>query len=244
MPKQALTHATIAQVTQQLAAQLGETAAAPIRQIQRIITVLGCERAQAFVAEALAREAEGGLRVPDGSRQRTLGGIFFHLVKAHVTPRQRRLLFHHAPPRRHPPQSNAPALPALTWPTRKSAVREGLEQKGVVHSVKITLIGRPGVIVTRSNCVLTVMESTRGPSLPRGLPAIPPTPTTYTIYIAHRHWARVADALANPDDKLIVEGWAAYDPELEGIAVFATFVTTTLTRAQQHQPATEMKPPQ
>jgi hypothetical protein len=39
--------------------------------------------------------------------------------------------------------------------------------------------------------------------------------------------------MTNPEDALVVEGWAAFDPELEGIAVFATFVTTQLTRAQR-----------
>jgi DNA replication protein DnaC len=45
--------------------------------------------------------------------------------------------------------------------------------------------------------------------------------------------AAIAAALANPEDALVVEGWAAFDPELEGIAVFATFVTTKLTRGEQ-----------
>lgn len=39
--------------------------------------------------------------------------------------------------------------------------------------------------------------------------------------------------MTNPDDALVVEGWAAFDPELEGIAVFATFVTTKLIRGEQ-----------
>ncbi|MEI7773121.1 MAG: hypothetical protein WCI67_24235, partial [Chloroflexales bacterium] len=97
--------------------------------------------------------------------------------------------------------------------------------------MKIILVGRPGAVASRPSCVITAMASTRGPSLPKGLPAIPETPTSYTVYIAHPHWNRVAEALANPDDALVVEGWAAFDPELEGIAVFATFVTTKLTRA-------------
>ncbi len=43
------------------------------------------ERAQAFVAQALEAEANGGMLIPDGSRRRTLGGIFFYLVRTHVS---------------------------------------------------------------------------------------------------------------------------------------------------------------
>jgi hypothetical protein len=227
----------IRRVADQIAAQLGERAIAPSVQIRRIVRVLGAERAQAFAREALAIEAQGGLRVPDGSRRRTLGGVFFHLVKARVKARERWLLFRRPPPRNRPPGSSAatPTQPDVTWKTRKPAVREALREKGAVDDVKIVLVGRPGAVVQRPNCVITAMDSTRGPSLPQGLPAIPATPTTYTVYIAHKHWARVAAALTNPDDALVVEGWAAFDPELEGIAVFATFVTTKLSRAAQQR---------
>ncbi len=216
-----------------IAAQLGERAPQPLRQIRRIVAVLGIEQAQALAQEALAVEARGGLLLPDGSRRRTPGGVFFHLVKTRVSARQRWLLFRRPPPRTGPPASSAPPVPVLTWKTRMPAVHEALGRKGDIHDVKIVLVGRPGAVAVRPNCVLTAMESTRGPSLPRGLPAIPANPTTYTVYIAHRHWARVETALDNPEDALVVEGWATYDPELEGIAIFATFVTTKLTRAQQ-----------
>lgn len=227
----------IRRVANQIAAQLGERATPPVLQIRRIVKVLGVERAHAFAREALAIEAHGGLLVPDGSRRRTPGGVFFHLVKTRVKARERWLLFRRPPPRTRPPESSAAASvspsPDMTWKTRKPAVAEALREKGDVRDVKIVLVGRPGVVVERPNCVITAMDSTRGPSLPKGLPAIPTTPTTYTVYIAHKHWAGIAAALANPEDALVVEGWAAFDPELEGIAVFATFVTTKLTRAEQ-----------
>lgn len=224
-------------VADQLAAQLGERATPPVLQIRRIVKVLGVERAQAFAREALVIEAQGGLLVPDGSRRRTPGGVFFHLVKSRVKARERWLLFRRPPPRTRPPASsastNASTQPEVAWKTRKPVVAAALSEKGVIHDVKIVLVGRPGVVVERPNCVITAMDSTRGPSLPKGLPAIPSTPTTYTVYIAHKHWAGIAAALANPEDTLVVEGWAAFDPELEGIAVFATFVTTKLTRGEQ-----------
>lgn len=69
----------------QLAAQLGETHAGPRATIWRTVRTLGPERAQAFVAQAQEVEANGGMMLPDGSRKRTLGGIFFYLVRTQIS---------------------------------------------------------------------------------------------------------------------------------------------------------------
>jgi hypothetical protein len=59
----------------------------------------------------------------------------------------------------------------------------------------------------------------------------------YTVYIGAKQWKNVAQAIQNPEDRLIVEGFAAFDPGLEGMAVFATNTTTTLLQQQKRQPA-------
>ncbi len=51
----------------------------------RTVRTLGPERAQAFVTQSLEVEANGGMLVPDGSRRRTLGGIFFYLVRTQIS---------------------------------------------------------------------------------------------------------------------------------------------------------------
>ncbi len=68
-----------------IAAQLGETHAGARATIWRTVRTIGPERAQAFVVLALDVEANGGMLIPDGSRKRTLGGIFFYLVRTQVT---------------------------------------------------------------------------------------------------------------------------------------------------------------
>ncbi len=75
----------ITSIAAAIAAQLGETAPGPRATIWRTVRTLGPERAQAFVAQAQEVEANGGMLVPDGSRTRTLGGIFFYLVRTQVT---------------------------------------------------------------------------------------------------------------------------------------------------------------
>ncbi len=101
--------------------------------------------------------------------------------------------------------------------------------RGEIPTMKITLIGRPGPITTSpAGTITTTMTSRLVPALPRGVPAPPTTPTPYTVYIAPKQWAKVAAALQNPDDALIIEGYPATDTERPGITVFATNVTTKL----------------
>ncbi len=68
-----------------IADQLGETVGGARATIWRTVRTLGPERAQAFVAQAQEVEANGGMLVPDGSRKRTLGGIFFYLVRTQIS---------------------------------------------------------------------------------------------------------------------------------------------------------------
>ena len=56
-------------------------------QIKRIVRTIGEERALALLQQALEREQQGGLLLPDGKR-RTLGGVFFGLVKEQVSPEE------------------------------------------------------------------------------------------------------------------------------------------------------------
>jgi hypothetical protein len=74
---------------QQIATTLGETESVPLMHIRRIVQTLGPERALQLLAQAQAVEAQGGLMLLDGSRRRTLGGVFFRLVREQTTPAER-----------------------------------------------------------------------------------------------------------------------------------------------------------
>jgi hypothetical protein len=101
--------------------------------------------------------------------------------------------------------------------------------------VKGTLIGRPGEIVERQGVIILAIKSTTAPSLPKGLPALPAQPTNYLVFVSQKQWKRVADALQNPDDKLIIEGYPVHHPRFAGITVYATQVTTKLLQAAKRQ---------
>ena len=80
-------------LVQELADRLGEAERGPRALLARVVATLGEERTRAFLAETLAVEAAGGLPLPDGSRRRTPGGVFFHLVRRGVDREERRCIF-------------------------------------------------------------------------------------------------------------------------------------------------------
>jgi hypothetical protein len=77
-------------VVQQIATALGETEPMARGQIKRIVQTIGEERALVILQQALDIEQKGGLMLPDGSRRRTPGGVFFRLVKEQMSPEERR----------------------------------------------------------------------------------------------------------------------------------------------------------
>jgi phosphorylated adapter RNA export protein len=61
--------------------------------LARALKVLGPERCVELLAAALTIEHQGGMWLKDGSRKRTLGGIFLHLCKERSPPEEKRRIF-------------------------------------------------------------------------------------------------------------------------------------------------------
>ncbi len=182
--------------------------------------------------------------LPDGSRRRTPGGVFFHLVRADdtLTREDRVYIF--------PPQfgrngrtkaagtaatQTTPPSPAPSSAWADDGYRRvmGALQYtiGRATTVKITVIGRPGAAVEQGQAVALALVSEKVPDLPKGLP-MPHVGTRYTVFVARKPWVKVAEALAaDPEDTAIIEGYAALDPRIEGIAVYATSATTKRLQA-------------
>jgi hypothetical protein len=182
-------------------------------------------------------EAQGSLLLPDGSRRRTSGGVFFYLVRT-KGPKPVRFLFWQRKQGQAAASPQSPP-PAFTWANWIAVLDEIGVAKGAASTVKITVIGRPGKIIDLGTCVVTSLQSSKVPSLPKGVPTPPIAVTTYTLYIATKQWRRVADAMKDQEDALIVEGFPQLDAQTGSIAVFATNTTTRkLQQAQrQTQPA-------
>src|SRR6266566_4387329 len=242
--------AEIAEIAATIAARLGETDAAPCAQIRRAVKVLGAEATLALLRETMEIEEGEGMMLPDQSRRRTAGGVFFYLMRT-KTPKQLRGRIFLAPqnqgksaqpllPGVSPTQpksgNSAPVHPVFTWEDRIAALEEIGAEKGRASTVKITLIGQPGKVIDRSACVVLSMQDTgeKTPALPKGVPVPPRQVTTYTVYIGAKQWKNVVAAANDPEDTLIVEGFPQTDSKTASIAVFASNVTSKkLQRAKR-----------
>lgn len=243
------------EVAAMIAEILGETEEGACKSILHIIRSVGRTHARELLNITLQTEEHGGLMLPDGSRRRTPGGVFFYLAYSigktkNGKPLQKPCNTIKKPKREQTAQSPAkpkkqfksplpkPVLQpelVLTWDDRIAAVKEAMQEKGQA-TVKITVIGRPGKIVDKGSCIVTVMESTKVPMLPKGLPTPTSVPTKYAVYIASKQWKKVEEAIKDPEDTLIVEGFPKTDPEVSAIAVFATNVTTKKLQMAKKQP--------
>jgi len=236
-----------------IAAVLGETMPPPVRTITRAVDRLGPDRVRALLGQALTVEAQGGLTLPD-DRRRTPGGTFFYLVRAsdeisredkdYIFPRQGGRL-------KRAGGSGTPAVPAPAAPApvvwtdatfRALARQLQQDSSGRATTVKITVIGRPGTAVEQGQAVTLALVSEKVPDLPKGLPE-PPAGTHYTVLVARKQWAKVAEALAaDAEDTAIIEGYAALDPRVAGIAVYATSATTKRMQAAKRAMTTAATP--
>ncbi len=244
--------------TQEIAAALSETERGPRGQVGRVVGRLGADRARAFLTRTQEIEAAGGLMLPDGSRRRTPGGVFFHLVRADDTlSREDRVSI-------FPPQFGrtgrtkaagtaltqttpvpvtvpAPAAaPSSTWADDDyRRVMAALQHEtGRATTVKITVIGRPDTAVEQGQAVAVPLVSEKVPDLPKGLPE-PPAGTRYTVFVTRKQWGKIAEALAaDAEDAAIIEGYAALDARVEGIAVYATSATTKRLQAAKRATTT------
>jgi hypothetical protein len=227
------TNMTTDQVEQTIAEQSGESEAEPLQLLHKVVKKLGPEQALAFLKETQEVEAQGGLLLPDGSRRRTPGGVFFYLVRT-KGPKPVRFLFWQRKQEQSVASPQSPP-PALTWADRIAVLDEIGIAKGAASTVKITVIGLPGKIIDRGTCMVTSLQSGKVQSLPKGLPTPPNAATTYTLYIASKQWRRVAEAMKDPEDTLIVEGFPQLDAQTGSIAVFATNATTKKLQQAQRQ---------
>jgi hypothetical protein len=93
---------------------LNEGEERPRSQVTAIVETLGEIRAMALLAETQRIELSGGMLVPDGSRRRTPGGVFFVLARRALSPHDRDRIFSDG--RQQSPAAPKPVAPAPTPP--------------------------------------------------------------------------------------------------------------------------------
>ncbi|RRR74466.1 MAG: hypothetical protein EI684_07000 [Candidatus Viridilinea halotolerans] len=229
-----------------IADRLDETEGERSLVVWRIVAHIGVKRAWAVLKETLQIEAQGGMPTEDGTRQRTLGGIFFFLIKEQIGRTNFYLIKKGKKPVLPPVQAEAaPAqVPAasqsILWATRGESIKLARDNVGKAHTVKVTIIGRPESVIERGSTVMLMMSYVGPlPPLPKGIPVPKELPkTTYVVYVAAKQWKKVAEAIKDPEDNLIIEGYQIWDAEYDAIAVYTTAITTKLQqRAKKQGPA-------
>ena len=240
----------IEQARADIAAQLQETYLPAIVQIQQIIEAAGIQAAYDFLAQTLAAEAKGGILTHDKKRRRTPGGAFFFIARGHLPAEVNQRLWpdskvnqsrpwartpdtavrqEQPQPARARKTKNKPLTPHFPWDTREELAGPALAEKGAATTVKITLVGRPGKVIERGDAVILTMTGSKPPALPKGLPTLPETAVTvFLVYVARKQWQKVAAALENPEDKLIIEGYPFMDAKLNVIGVLTQNANTAL----------------
>jgi hypothetical protein len=209
------TDPAVLQVAAEIADQLGETEEQPRGTILRVVERLGAEAALAFLQEAQAVEAQGGLWLGDGSRRRTPGGVFFYLVRQRTEKPDRLAIFY---PEYEPTvpldlaEVSALLADAPTWP------------RAAPERVRFRLSGRPANIpppdvAPETPYVVFNLESgvEEAPPLAKELPPVGAT-TTYRVLAATDQWLKIVPALLRqPEARIGVVGELAINPKRPGV---------------------------
>jgi hypothetical protein len=90
-----------------IAKALGESDEVPLFQIAGVVRVLGEETAQKLLVETQETEKQGGMMLPDGSRKRTPGGVFFFLARQKLSQADKLAIFRPPKEPKAPPSATA-----------------------------------------------------------------------------------------------------------------------------------------
>jgi hypothetical protein len=226
----------------EFAAILQENDPQPLGQIRRMVTFIGEGFVRKHLDNALKIEEEGGMMTVEGDRRRTIGGVFFYLVKGDMTLEQRAHVF---------PGTVYIARKAtrtISWEERMD-ILEALKNapQGNIRSVQLIIKGKPGEVKITDDTVMLVfhqpIESQPVQPYPRGVPAPPDANLSWVVYAGIRSWEKVAERLEHPKDEIIIDGIPFWDHETQTMAILAIGLTTReLERRQAMRQAGKQKP--
>lgn len=226
-----------------IAQALGETESAPLQQIEAIITHFGRDRALAWLEETQQVESRGGMLTKNRKRRRTPGGVFFTLVRQHLTEqgdaRSLRAIFLddsiEGGPRqlRRGGQASAVSeLPPLTWADFPALVAQGGDAHGAASTVKTIVKGAPtGVrIVEQSALFRLTHDSATVSGVADAFPRPPaPIQTSYAVVVTGKQWRSYESEQAimtEPSPVAVLEGVSYWQSGREGKGgAFALLVT-------------------
>jgi hypothetical protein len=83
----------VKQKAKEIAHALQEKTYGPRVSIERLIRHIGLDFVEATLKETQDIQANGGMLVKDGSRQRSIGGVFMYIAKSKLDPEDRNRIF-------------------------------------------------------------------------------------------------------------------------------------------------------
>ena len=148
-------------MVEEIAMVLGETEPGPLDSITRIIETLGAEETRELVQQAIEVHTNEGIKTHDGTRNRTLGGVFFFLVAGSVDVEQYKQIWperkipwfvwqksDQAPKKSGPPPWGYGDLYGMG----KALARVAGEMK-----MEMKLVGKHGKVIKRKDLVITAV---------------------------------------------------------------------------------------
>jgi PHAX RNA-binding domain len=204
-------------LAQQVASQLAETDLGPLAQISRALYVLGQERVEAALAEALKTDAEGGETVASGEDRHTLGGLFFKNLRRDASREEWRQI------RTQTAALDGVVVPPLAWADRVEAVDEARANVGTVIDLSLSAAGRP-VNPKRQgeDYVVTNLEAnTAVPPLSAHLPTPPSLKTAFRAGVGQAQWRKLQGQMQDPDTDMVAYGYPIPNVNQQMVVLFA-----------------------
>ncbi|MEZ4513045.1 MAG: phosphorylated adapter RNA export RNA-binding domain-containing protein [Chloroflexota bacterium] len=225
-------------MVEEIAMLLGETEPGPLDSITRIIETLGEKQTRQLVKEAIRIHADEGIKTHDGTRNRTLGGVFFFLVAGFVDVEQYKQIW---PERK---------IPWFVWQKSEQAPKKSgpppwgygdlygmgkaLARVAGGMKMEMKLVGKHGKVIKRKDLVITaVSNQVRRDQVPTGLPKPPLDPTVYVCYIPLQKW----EELPHPCDNIEISGHAGLDLENMANDVIVVWATDVKAAAEEAEAA-------
>jgi hypothetical protein len=213
-------------LTDTIAQRVAETEPGPKIQISNALNVLGIERVEAAIAEALKIEASGGEVNAAGDGRHTLGGLFFKKLRLDSTRAEWRQVHK---------QALAPGLPPLEWADRFGAVEEARAQRGTITNSSLSAVGRPMAVNRQGDGYLVMAVDSNGimPPLPSYLPQPSSIATTFKVVVGQVQWRKLQGPIRNPENQLVAYGYPIPNHRQKAVVLFA------LTAGVQAEPGDE-----
>jgi hypothetical protein len=102
-----------------IAKALGESDEIPLTQIRGVVRVLGEDVSLKLLDETKQIEDKGGMMLPDNSRKRTPGGVFFFLARQKLSHEDKLVIFRAPKPAKAPVSERTDQTEANRFPRRR-----------------------------------------------------------------------------------------------------------------------------